>query len=92
MKILLTIVSLFAFMNSAISAETVGEKVDAKTNNVKRAVKHVANKGEEIVCDKTSKNCFAKKVDHKAGEVAEYTKDKAKEGKNIVDNDSKAKK
>jgi hypothetical protein len=86
---MLTILSFFAFATSAFAAETIGEKVEVKAHDAKRSIKQVTHKGEELVCDKTSKNCFAKKVDHRTDDAKDYVKDKASEGKNIIDNDKK---
>jgi hypothetical protein len=87
MKILIIALSLISFAGSAFAAETVGEKASAKTNNVKREVKHKVNSVEEKICDKTDKTCFAEKAKNRTNETKDYSKDKAKEGKNVIDND-----
>ncbi len=86
MKKLLTILSLILFANSAYSAETIGEKTNASVNDAKREVKKTAHRGEEKMCEKTDKNCFAKKASHRTSEAADYAKDKAKERTNMIDN------
>lgn len=86
MKKLLTILSLILFANSAFSAETIGEKTDATVNDAKRSVKKTAHRGTEKICEKTDKNCFAKKASNRTSEAADYAKDKAKEGANVIDN------
>ena len=63
-------------------AQTAGEKVDEKGNDVKRAVKKGANRVEEAVCTGTKAECAAKKGKHRV----EETKDKVvDEGKKAVD-------
>ena len=49
----------------------------------------MVNHGKEAICDKTNKNCFAKKVGNRANEAKDYTKDKVSEGMNIVDEERK---
>lgn len=85
MKPLITFITFFSFACNAFAAETVGEKVDAKANDIKRSVKHAVNKGEEAVCAKGDTTCLAKKAEHRGGEAKDYVKDKAKEGKNVID-------
>jgi len=93
MKKLVMILSLISFATSvgisAYAAETVTEKAEAKTNNVKRAVKKKIHRTEEVICEKTDENCFAKKAANRAKETKEYAKDKVKEGANVIDNDKK---
>lgn len=90
MKKLIIALSLLMFAGSTYAAETIGEKTDATVNEAKRAVKSTSNRVGEKVCDKkTGKNCVAKKIKNKAKEAKDYTKDKAKEGTNIIDNDKK---
>ena len=86
MKILLTTLSLIAFSSSAaFSSETVGEKIDAKANNVKRTVKAAANRVDEKICDATDKSCLAKKADHRIEETKDYAKDKTNEFAGVID-------
>lgn len=88
MKKLLTILSLFAFMNAAQAAETISEKAKASGNNVKRSVKKKIHEGEEIIsCKENDKECLALKAKNRKEEAKDYTKDKIDQGKNIIDND-----
>ena len=89
MKILMTVLSLILFTNTAFAAETVVEKVSAETNDAKRAVKKKVHKIEEKICDKTDKECLAKKVKNRTKEAKDYAKDKASEAVNVMDNDGK---
>jgi len=87
MKILIIALSLIGFINAAHASETIGEKVEVKTNDVKREVKKVVHRGQETICEKNNKNCFAKKVGHRASETKDYAKDKVSEGANIINED-----
>lgn len=86
MKILIIALSLISFAGSAFAAETIGEKASAKTNNVKRKMKHKVNSVEEGICDKTDKSCLAEKAKNRTNETKDYATDKVKEGKNVIDN------
>lgn len=89
MKKLITVLTLIGFINTASAAETIAEKIEVKTNNVKREMKKTAHRTEEKICDKTDNNCLAKKTDHRVNETKDYMKDKASEGKNIINNEQK---
>lgn len=69
------------------AAETVGEKAEAAANDASRAVKKGAHRAEEAVCAESDAKCLKEKAEHRAKEASDYTKDKAKEVKNSVDND-----
>lgn len=92
MKILLTTLSLIIFAAAAHSAETVGEKIEAKTNDVERSIKSTAHRADEEMCEKTDKNCFAKKANNRTKEAKDYAKDKTAEVVNVMDNDKADKK
>lgn len=74
-------------VSNVYAAETVGEKAEAAANDAARAVKKGAHRAEEAVCAEGDAKCLAEKAKHRAQEASEYTKDKAKEAKNAVDND-----
>lgn len=76
-------------ISSVYAAETVGEKADAAANDAARAVKKGVHRAEEAVCMENDAKCLAEKAKHRAQEAGDYTKDKAKEVKNSVDNDGK---
>lgn len=78
-----------AGISSVYAAETVGEKAEAAANDAARAVKKGAHRAEEAVCAESDTKCLAEKAKHRAQEASDYTKDKAKEVKNSVDNDEK---
>lgn len=88
MKIFITLLTLFAFTNSAYAAETVVEKGQAKAHDIKRGGKKKVHEVEDRYCTNvTEKNCYAKNTSNKASEVKEYTKDKVSQGSNIIDNE-----
>jgi len=89
MKKLIMILSLISFAGTAYSAETVREKAEAKTNDVKREVKKTVDRAEEVICEQADKSCLAKKVKNRAKEAGQYSKDKVKQGANVIDNDKK---
>lgn len=89
MKIFIIVLSFIAFTTASVfAAETVGEKLEAKTNNVERGVKSKVNRVEEKFCDEKEK-CLVKKVNNRTKEGKEYAKDKANQAGNIIDNDKK---
>jgi len=89
MKILIVALSFIAFAaSSVLAAEAVEEKLQAKTNDIGRAVKAKAHRVGEKFCDDKEK-CLVKKVNNRANEGGEYAKDKANEAGNIIDNDKK---
>lgn len=90
MKILLATLSLIVLSTISHGAETVGEKVDATVNNAKRSVKSTVNRVDESICEKTDKNCLAKKAGNRVDETKGYAKDKASEAVNVMDNDDEA--
>ena len=69
--------------------ETVGEKAQATGNDAARAVKKGAHRVEAAVCMENDAKCLAEKAKHREQEAGDYTKDKAKEVKNTVDDDKK---
>lgn len=88
MKILATILSLAVLSSPMVyAAETVSEKATATTNDIKRDVKGKVHRVDEKICDMTDKSCVGKKVKNRAKEAGDYTKDKASEVKNVIDND-----
>jgi hypothetical protein len=73
-------------MSFAHAAETMGEKASATADDAGRAMKKGAHRTEEAMCAEGDAKCLAKKAKHRAEEAKDYTKDKAKEMKNDVDN------
>lgn len=69
--------------------ETAGEKIEAKTKDVKRDAKAKKHRVEEEVCDKndekTYADCLLKKAKNRSDEAGDAVKDKSSEVKNKVD-------
>src|SRR5207244_1783692 len=75
---------------SAVYAdETVDEKAEAAGHDAARAVKKSAHRAEEATCMQSDTKCLEEKAKHRAQEASDYTRDKAKELKNTVDDDKK---
>lgn len=89
MKKTLILFALMGIVSSAHSAETIGEKAKATSNDAGRAINKGANRVKETVCAESDAKCLEEKAKHRAHEGAEYTKDKASEIKNEIDNDEK---
>lgn len=66
MKILLTTLSLLAFVTSACASETIGEKTKAEVNNVKRDAKQQVNRAEEKACKISYNTCVIKAENNEA--------------------------
>jgi len=98
MRILVTTLALIGFIGvaqvgfigAAQADETVGEKVQAASNDATRTAKKAVHRAEEAVCTEGDMKCLTQKAKHRAEEAADYTKDKAKELKNDVDSDDSA--
>lgn len=65
--------------------ETAGEKVEEKSNDLKRSVKKGAHQVEEAGCTGTKAECTKKKAMHRGEETKDKAGDKASEVKNKVD-------
>ena len=78
--------SLVALIStSAIAAETIQEKKEAVTNDVKRDAKKSINRVEEAACMEGDVKCAGQKAKNRIEEAGDATKDKTKELKNKVD-------
>jgi hypothetical protein len=88
MKAIILGLALIGLTSTAVFAEeTVGEKAKATTNDAARSVKKGAHRVQEAVCAESDAKCLAEKAKHRGEEAKDYTKDKASEIKNDVDND-----
>ncbi|MFZ1851769.1 MAG: hypothetical protein WAU15_05960 [Nitrosomonas sp.] len=80
------IVSLVAFISSPVFAtETLEEKKEAVTNDVKRTATKSVNRVEEATCMDSDAKCLALKAKNRIEEAGAATKDKAIELKNKLD-------
>ena len=93
MKTLLTTLALPALLllgtiGAAQAAETVVEKAQATGNDAARAVKKATHRAEEATCLQSDVKCLQEKARHRLQEAGDYTKDKASELKNEIDDDA----
>lgn len=93
MKSIIAVIACIMGLSTAVIAEeTLKEKATAGVNDAKRAVKKGVNRTKEFVCAEGDAKCLAKKGKHRVEEGADYVKDKAKEGADIIDSDNKVNK
>lgn len=78
---------LFATIGTAQATETVVEKAQATGNDAARAVKKAAHRADEATCLQSDVKCLQEKAKHRMQEASDYTKDKATELKNEIDDD-----
>lgn len=88
MKILALTLALIGFTGAAQAAETLSEKAQAAGNDAARAMKKGVHRIEEAACAEGDIKCLEQKAKHRLEEAKDYTKDKAAEIKNEVDDDS----
>lgn len=69
----------------ALADETVSEKVEASSNNVKRTLRKGSNRVQEAVCMEGDLKCASKKVKNRSVEAKDSTVDAVKEVKNKID-------
>ena len=72
----------------AQATETIAEKAQATGNDATRAVKKAAHRAEEATCLQSDMKCLQEKAKHRLQEAGAYTKDKAAELKNEIDDDA----
>jgi hypothetical protein len=75
-------------IGTAQAGETVVEKAQATGNDAARAVKKATHRVEEATCVESDVKCLQEKAQHRLQEAGEYTKDKASEIKNELDDDA----
>ena len=81
----LFLILAFSSILPALAEETVIEKVEVKTNNIKRSIKKGVNKLKEENCRKGKVKCLTIKGGHTMEEAAENASDKTKEVINKID-------
>jgi hypothetical protein len=91
MKALILTFALIGFSGAVYAEETMSEKAAATADNAARAIKKGAHRTQEAVCAKGDAKCLAEKARNRGTEAADYTKDKTKEVKNKIDNDTDTK-
>ena len=82
---LLVTLGFLSLSTASFAAETVGEKIQDKANDLKRATTEKMNRLGEKACMDSDAECLAKKANNRAEEATETTKDKATELKNKID-------
>lgn len=87
--ITLAAITLAFSPNFSLGDQTAGEKATAESNTAGRKVKKGVNRAKEAVCTEGDIECAAKKAKHRGEEGARATGDKAKEGADAVDSNSK---
>lgn len=85
MKLMITLVLALGYFSFAQADETVPEKVQVKSKDVKRATKKGVNRMKEMVCAEGDAKCLTKKAKHRVEEGAETVGDKTKEVVHKVD-------
>jgi hypothetical protein len=75
-------------IGTAHAAETIAEKAQATGNDATRAVKKAAHRADEATCLQSDVKCLQEKAKHRLQEASDYTKDKASELKNEIDDDA----
>jgi hypothetical protein len=79
---------LLGTVGTAQASETIAEKAQATGNDATRAVKKAAHRADEATCLQSDVKCLQEKAKHRLQEASDYTKDKASELKNEIDDDA----
>ncbi|CAB1274168.1 hypothetical protein [Candidatus Nitrosacidococcus tergens] len=88
MKSLLTTLSVLLLCSvsfATLAEETTTEKLEAKTNDAKRAAQTKVNRAKEATCTDGTMKCLGEKIKDRTVEAYDATKDKAVELKNKAD-------
>lgn len=85
MKLVLILILALSSLGPSLAEETVVEKIEVKTNNIKRSIKKGVNKVKEENCRKGKVKCLTIKGGHKMEETTENASDKIKEVINKID-------
>ncbi len=86
--LVLPALAVFGTVGLAHANETVVEKAQATGNDAARAVKKATHRAEEATCLQSDVKCLQEKARHRLQEAGDYTKDKAAELKNEIDDDA----
>lgn len=89
-KIFIAMTTLLFLGSAGFASESLSEKASSTGKDVKRSAKKAWNRTKEAVCMEGDLECAAKKAKNRAGEGADYVKDKAQDVKNSVDSNSSA--
>lgn len=72
-------------LSSAFAEETMMEKLDVQKNDMKQSANKTINRAKEAACTDSEMECMKQKIEHRASEAYDATKDKATEIKNKID-------
>jgi len=72
-------------LSNAFAEETMMEKLDVQKNDMKQSANKAINRAKEAACTDSEMECMKQKVEHRASEAYDATKDKATEIKNKID-------
>ena len=87
MKIIqcLFLLTLGFVLSTAYATETVTEKVEATSKELKREAKKTVNRAEEALCTESEAECMKQKMKHRTEEALEAVRDKTTDLKNKLD-------
>lgn len=79
------LVTLGLILSTAHATETVPEKVEASSKELKREANETVNRATEALCTESEAECLKRKMENRADETWEAVKDKATDLKNKLD-------
>ncbi|AEJ01851.1 hypothetical protein Nit79A3_2060 [Nitrosomonas sp. Is79A3] len=82
---LLMILAIGLFFSTAHAAETLPEKSEAVSKDIKREANKAVDRIEEGTCTDTDVECTKKKLENRGKEGTDLIKDKSSEMKNKID-------
>ena len=82
---LLLMLAMFLVFSTAYATETMTEKGEATSKDIKRDANKVINRVDEPTCTGTEAECAKRKIENRAGEAKDTVKDKSSEIKNKMD-------
>ncbi|SFU45094.1 ATP synthase B/B' CF(0) [Nitrosomonas eutropha] len=87
MKFLYLSVALIMSLSfsGAFAEESLIEKLDTQTDNMKRSTNKAINRAKEAACTDSEAECLKQKAKNRANETYDAAKDKASEIKNKID-------
>jgi hypothetical protein len=84
-NLLLTLIAGLFFSTTLIATETLTEKGEAVSKEIKRDANKAINRVDEATCTGTDVECAKRKLDNRTEEATDLIKDKSSEIKNKVD-------
>ncbi len=80
---LMLVISLF--FSTTQATETLSEKGQAVSKDIKRDADRSINRVEEVTCTGTDAECAKRRIENRAEEGKDFIKDKSSEMKNKID-------